>query len=164
MSPSGKAPDFDSGIRRFKSGHPSQHDPLAQLAEQLPFKQWVRGSNPRRVTKSPRKRGDFCFSGMGFEPIKCKCPVDTYTHQCEHWWAPLCNRIPGGSPKRACCKIEKRPNKTFVIANQRARWCGNPPDFQTSSLENPGFYFYPGDCHTSDGGHWFAMTSFFWAF
>ena len=23
MSPSGKAPDFDSGIRRFKSGHPS---------------------------------------------------------------------------------------------------------------------------------------------
>ena len=25
MSPSGKAPDFDSGTRRFKSGHPS-HD------------------------------------------------------------------------------------------------------------------------------------------
>ena len=25
MSPSGKAPDFDSGTRRFKSGHPSQH-------------------------------------------------------------------------------------------------------------------------------------------
>ena len=24
MSPSGKAPDFDSGIRRFESGHPSQ--------------------------------------------------------------------------------------------------------------------------------------------
>ena len=24
MSPSGKAPDFDSGTRRFKSGHPSQ--------------------------------------------------------------------------------------------------------------------------------------------
>ncbi len=50
MSPSGKAPDFDSGIRRFKSGHPS-HDPLAQLAEQLPFKQWVWGSNPQRVPK-----------------------------------------------------------------------------------------------------------------
>ena len=27
------------------------NDPLAQLAEQLPFKQWVRGSNPRRVTR-----------------------------------------------------------------------------------------------------------------
>ena len=32
-------------------------DPLAQQAEQLPFKQWVRGSNPRRVTiKSKRYR------------------------------------------------------------------------------------------------------------
>ena len=38
-------------FRRFKSGHPS-HDPLAQSVEQLPFKQWVRGSNPRRVTKN----------------------------------------------------------------------------------------------------------------
>ena len=27
-------------------------DPVAQSAEQLPFKQWVRGSNPRRVTTS----------------------------------------------------------------------------------------------------------------
>ena len=53
MSPSGKAPDFDSGIRRFESGHPSQiSDPLAQPVEQLPFKQWVRGSSPRRVTKN----------------------------------------------------------------------------------------------------------------
>ena len=54
MSPSGKAPDFDSGIRRFKSCHPSHNDPLAQLAEQLPFKQWVRSSNLRRVTKNPQ--------------------------------------------------------------------------------------------------------------
>ena len=51
MSPSGKAPDFDSGMRRFESCHPSQNDPLAQLAEQLPFKQWVRSSNLRRITK-----------------------------------------------------------------------------------------------------------------
>ncbi len=51
MSPSGKAPDFDSGIRRFESCHPS-HDPLAQLAEQLPFKQWVWSSNLQRVTSS----------------------------------------------------------------------------------------------------------------
>ena len=50
MSPSGKAPDFDSGIRRFESCHPS-HDPLAQSAEHLPFKQGVRSSNLRRVTK-----------------------------------------------------------------------------------------------------------------
>ena len=33
---------------------PARNDPLAQPAEQLPFKQWVRGSNPRRVTKITR--------------------------------------------------------------------------------------------------------------
>ena len=65
MSPSGKAPDFDSGIRRFKSCHPSQYDPLAQLAEQLPFKQWVRGSNPRRVTKKPATHPGICFLAAG---------------------------------------------------------------------------------------------------
>ena len=64
MSPSGKAPDFDSGIRRFKSGHPSQDDPLAQLAEQLPFKQWVRGSNPRRVTMKSSESA--CFRNFFF--------------------------------------------------------------------------------------------------
>ena len=47
----GKAPDFDSGIRRFESCHPSQCDPLAQSAEHLPFKQGVRSSNLRWVTK-----------------------------------------------------------------------------------------------------------------
>ena len=31
---------------------PAIFDPLAQLAEHLPFKQGVRGSNPRRVTSS----------------------------------------------------------------------------------------------------------------
>ena len=66
VSPSGKARDFDSLIRWFESSRPSQiiragqrrfikdHDPVAQSAEQLPFKQWVRGSNPRRVTTSSR--------------------------------------------------------------------------------------------------------------
>ena len=66
-SPSGKARDFDSLIRWFESSRPSHFscrpggesmfDPVAQSAEQLPFKQWVRGSNPRRVTiKSKRYR------------------------------------------------------------------------------------------------------------
>ena len=40
-------------------------DSVAQSAEQLPFKQWVRGSNPRRVTRKSReitrKRG---FTGL----------------------------------------------------------------------------------------------------
>ena len=69
MSPSGKAPDFDSGIRRFKSGHPSQHDPLAQLAEQLPFKQWVRGSNPRRVTRKSTLRRAFSLISEDQRPF-----------------------------------------------------------------------------------------------
>ena len=51
MSPSGKAPDFDSGISSVQIRPSQPYDPLAQQAEQLPFKQWVRGSNPRRVTK-----------------------------------------------------------------------------------------------------------------
>ena len=36
---------------------PAISDPLAQLAEQLPFKQWVRGSTPRRVTKTLKALG-----------------------------------------------------------------------------------------------------------
>ena len=80
-SPSGKARDFDSLIRWFESSRPSQRfwcrpsafdiwfDPIAQLAEQLPFKQWVRGSNPRRVTikakqyrcRRPEAYGINCF-------------------------------------------------------------------------------------------------------
>ena len=71
MSPSGKAPDFDSGIRRFESCHPSQiNDPLAQPVEQLPFKQWVRGSSPRRVTKkssTPYGVDDFLMGCRGLE-------------------------------------------------------------------------------------------------
>ena len=34
-------------------------DPLAQLAEQLPFKQWVWSSNLQRVTKKVRKSTNF---------------------------------------------------------------------------------------------------------
>ena len=82
MSPSGKAQDFDSCIRAFEPRHPSQcglalparrSDSVAQQAEQLPFKQWVRGSNPRWVTKKrkPVIRWDCgfffvfqCFAGF----------------------------------------------------------------------------------------------------
>ena len=70
-SPSGKARDFDSLTRWFESSRPSHfttlanticiHDPIAQSAEQLPFKQWVRGSNPRRVTKKTT-----CFGMSSF--------------------------------------------------------------------------------------------------
>ena len=83
MSPSGKASDFDSDIRRFESGHPSHlFDPLAQLAEQLPFKQWVRGSNPRRVTKKcryPLGYLHFLFERKGIQTITSDNPVEKYS-------------------------------------------------------------------------------------
>ncbi len=74
VSPSGKARDFDSLIRWFESSHPCQiltgprgsvfirYAPLAQSVEHLPFKQGVRGSNPRRGTKKQsRLTGGFAF-------------------------------------------------------------------------------------------------------
>ena len=76
MSPSGKASDFDSDIRRFESGHPSQFDPLAQSVEQLPFKQWVRGSSPRRVTKKAEiPYGISAFLHLGLEQSNATMPV-----------------------------------------------------------------------------------------
>ena len=53
VSPSGKAPDFDSGIRRFKSCHPSQKNgPLAQPAEHVTFNHGVPRSNRGWITIS----------------------------------------------------------------------------------------------------------------
>ena len=44
---------------------PAKYDPLAQSAEQLPFKQWVRGSNPRRVTKKTDILLGICLFAVG---------------------------------------------------------------------------------------------------
>ena len=53
VSPSGKARDFDSFMRRFESCIPSHiNDSLAQSVEHLTFNQGVRSSNLRRVTTS----------------------------------------------------------------------------------------------------------------
>ena len=48
VSPSGKALDSDSNIRRFESCHPSQvfYGSLAQSVEHLTFNQGVPGPNP----------------------------------------------------------------------------------------------------------------------
>ena len=40
---------------------PAKYDPLAQSVEQLPFKQWVRSSNLRRVTKKADTHWGICF-------------------------------------------------------------------------------------------------------
>ena len=60
----GKAPDFDSGMRRFESCYPSQYDPLAQPVEHLTFNQGVRSSNLRWVTK---KQYPSCLSGWNWK-------------------------------------------------------------------------------------------------
>ena len=100
MSPSGKAPDFDSGIRRFKSCHPSQSDPLAQLAEQLPFKQWVWSSNLQRVTKKSRYPNGYLLFFLcpqdSNHPIH-NSPVDCWSRGLDRGTPLFKNRR--GSPK-----------------------------------------------------------------
>ena len=44
---------------------PAKYDPLAQPVEQLPFKQWVRGSSPRRVTKKSDTQPGIGFFAAG---------------------------------------------------------------------------------------------------
>ena len=41
---------------------PAKSDPLAQPVEHLPFKQWVRGSSPRRVTRKKHLLMQVLFS------------------------------------------------------------------------------------------------------
>ena len=97
VSPSGKARDFDSLIRWFESSRPSQanqrrrrfafkyrHDPVAQSAEQLPFKQWVRGSNPRRVTTSEQ---------AAYRLLRLFSKVRAHSFRCSSF--PTANRFAG---------------------------------------------------------------------
>ena len=50
VSPSGKARDFDSRIRKVRILPPQPFDPLAQLVEHLTFNQGAWGSSPQWVT------------------------------------------------------------------------------------------------------------------
>ena len=52
------------------------NDPLAQLAEQLPCKQWVRSSNLRRITKKADALSGICFFAPEIRTISCNSPVD----------------------------------------------------------------------------------------
>ena len=51
-SSAGSSPAVPAKVHGAVRGVFIECDPVAQSAEQLPFKQWVRGSNPRRVTNS----------------------------------------------------------------------------------------------------------------
>ena len=50
-SPAGSSPAVPAKPTAPQGVFEYEDDPVAQPAEQLPFKQWVRGSNPRRVTR-----------------------------------------------------------------------------------------------------------------
>ena len=65
----GKAPDFDSGMRRFESCYPSQFDPLAQSVEHLTFNQGVRSSNLRWVTTIWRGT-EAVITGRSWKPLE----------------------------------------------------------------------------------------------
>ena len=67
VSPSGKAHDFDSCIRWFKSSYPCQYGSLAQPVEHLTFNQGVPGSNPGRATI--KNTSVFFFVAPGFRKI-----------------------------------------------------------------------------------------------
>ena len=84
-------------------------DPLAQLAEQLPFKQWVRSSNLRQVTKnsrySNRVSAIFIWDRRRFERLnaaRTSAAGDGSTSpilHSRHRWE--CKRIDRRSPRRA---------------------------------------------------------------
>ena len=72
VSPSGKATDSDSVMRRFESCYPCQNDPLAQSVEHLTFNQgvprssrgWITIWPVRQVVKTPPFHGGFASSNL----------------------------------------------------------------------------------------------------
>ena len=77
VSPSGKATDSDSVIRRFESYYPC-HDPLAQLVEHLTFNQgvprssrgWITMWPVRQAVKTPPFHGGFGGSNPHRSPFR----------------------------------------------------------------------------------------------
>ena len=62
-SPAGSNPAVPASRPRLRAFINIESDPVAQQAEQLPFKQWVRGSNPRRVTSKKHRHWRCFFAG-----------------------------------------------------------------------------------------------------
>ena len=91
---------------------PARFDPLAQLAEQLPFKQWVRGSNPRRVTKKRKMHSHLPLFDFlsGFEKLNATVR-----------WTVACRQLDGSNTL-----IFFRPKRKKMQTNPR-RVTENPP-------------------------------------
>ena len=109
VSPSGKATDSDSVIRRFESCYPCQVDPLAQSVEHLTFNQGVPRSS----------RGWITISGLFVKRLRHR-----------PFTAGSGVRIPHRSPMwaissagRASALQAECQQFDPVIAHQKARWC-----------------------------------------
>ena len=86
------------------------NDPLAQLAEQLPFKQWVRGSNPRRVTRktsNPQWGSDVFLIGSAGDPNGSIAAV--------RWTAASASANAGGSLCFAGGKTQTNPRRVTKL-------------------------------------------------
>ena len=129
MSPSGKAPDFDSGIRRFKSCHPS-HDPLAQSVEQLPFKQWVWSSSLQRVTKKADTPSGYLLFYLGKRwRLEKLVPTVRWTVGGDGSTEPnnnfslqskeKCKRVSNGSPSAKQNKSHGSPSRSDAQMSRR---------------------------------------------
>jgi len=108
------------------------------------------------VTKNDTFRPEFIgqisysLSERVIAPLKSKHPIRVISEDSK----PMHPEKRPGFPGRPDCR------KRGVIPSQRARWRGNPPVFLNLFNQKSTFFSYLGDCHTSDLGHWFAMTVF----
>ena len=128
VSPSGKASDFDSDIRVFKSRYPCQHDSLAQSVEHLTFNQRVRGSSPRWITKyalvaelvdaldlgSSLSRYEFESLRAHHSAKYAKCLTNTSLCVTIHWMQV--------SPALRIVSIVRAPNGAIQIRQYAREW------------------------------------------
>ena len=109
VSPSGKATDSDSVIRRFESCYPCQVDPLAQSVEHLTFNQGVPRSSRGWITIC----GLF-VKWLRHRPFTAGSRV-RISHRSPMWAISSAGRA--SALQAECQQFDP------VIAHQTARWC-----------------------------------------
>ena len=90
-------------------------------------------------------------------PIYRTTEENRYTHSFKSfiWIYGAEKRKEVVSLRKCFVKLHRRKEKT-VIPSQCAHWRGNP--FSLKNATNMNISGWETDCHTSDIGHWFAMT------
>ena len=109
VSPSGKATDSDSVMRRFESYYPCQNDPLAQSVEHLTFNQGVPRSSRGWITIC----GLF-VKWLRHRPFTAGSRV-RISHRSPMWAISSAGRA--SALQAECQQFDP------VIAHQTARWC-----------------------------------------